>query len=459
MSTPSRAPLPGDLARQLRKFKIAAGLDAGGWWLAGGLSVAGGLILVLKATGYHHFCPPAWILAGLLPLLLLIAWLGRQSPYARADVAAWLDLKNGCGGRLIQWAEHPDSSAAPALNMEAGLSLMPLARRLALPAFFLLACLLAPGAGWESEVSSRLLNHRAQQVRSRLEALQAAQILPPRTVEALAQQIERAGQSALSPEMAAEALDQAQQELERQLLRQAEELQKSLYAAARAAESGEAPTAAELAQALAALPDESLWPEELKKALAELGQHAGCQPGQKPGEAAARLAGLDAKSLKKLAQTLAQLHERRLSACAGCRDCLTNAALRRQLESLLTAGKCSNGLNSRAQTACQQPACQQPGVGDVTRGRGDAPLGFGRESSAEGVKFTPRTLPASPEGFIPGVPVAQTRISGGQPPPEFSLPARSGVQLGPTGGGELSGAALGPSRRAVAARYFAEKKP
>lgn len=487
------------IARARQTFRTAFGLNVAAVWLAWWMVGAGALILALKATGYHVFFQPSYVFLSVAPVGVVVLIRTLFCGFTDTDVAAWLDLKNACGGRLIDLLQRDhlageEDAVVQNLSLEAGVSLFPFLRRVGMPAVFFGAALWMPGAHRETTVSTAYLVSRVAQVRQQIDLVKSCDVLPADMVVALDQQLDRTmAQAGRSPEAAAEAIDKVQQTLEQSILEQAQSIQKGMEAAEQVAQSEmdqealDNPALAEsLSMALKAMPDMAELPPEMRRMLEDLMKKMDCSSCRQLAEKLpANLAQLDPETLRRLAEKMAASQGQRLQDFAAMQEFLTDAQLKQLLEEMMTNGKASQGLSeetlaglrgmsgdsgmsgmpgsgsgsSGSGSSASAAGGGPPGRGGVSRGRGDADLTFGRESNGKDMAFKPKVIKTE-GGSIPGVTVAKTRMTATDiPPVEFQQTGRSGVVVGATTGGDMMGAALGPSRRKVAARYFSEEKP
>ena len=95
----------------------------------------------------------------------------------------------------------------------------------------------------------------------------------------------------------------------------------------------------------------------------------------------------------------------------------------------------------------------RPGQGGINRGRGDAPISFGDESDAQGVKFQEVVLPpgtlADPEHRV-----LKLTSKAPQVDPGAAAGRRGGRVQGPAAGGATWNRRLRPRHRGVVKKYF-----
>ena len=396
--------------------------------------------------------------------------------YSSAYAVAWLDLHNHSGGGII--AGDPQALASAKIKPSA--TLWHLAKKLLFPVCFLCAVLLTPahegvdvvsGAGVEKGIVA--FERKAQQ------AEEAGVIAKPDAEELRRQARQLRDLAENNPEAAAEALASLPGRMEsaaaRRLDRGADALEKTL-AALREMESGttagdvqdavgevgSSESMVDMYQALEELVKGEGGLDNLSPELREALDAALCEGGAcKMGDPSGRNAESPAPSreaLRKMAQALsesgmqqveaASLSETGEAVSGGDAGAEGGAGERiRSLSEELSGGS----------AAAVVAGGMRPGAGGVSRGPGDAPLFFGDESDAAGVRFEHKGLPNA-DAASPGVLLERERaaIPEDMAPEEFRMPSPTGAAgTGAVHAGN-GAASLGPERARAAERYFRE---
>jgi polyhydroxyalkanoate synthesis regulator phasin len=416
-------------ARELaRRLQWACAMRAAVWWSSLALLVWGSAIVVARLVW------PAssdWLLiglAGVLAAAVIGAWNGMRRVPDEASLLAWLDAENACGGLLMSRLEVSLDGWHAEIHGEQ----LPKVAWKKRPALALLAVSLAyVGVGlWLPQrflqlhgTPSRAAERQIERLEQQLQKLHDLGLVDtPRYDELRAelQQIRRNSDS-YEPGKSHEALDhleRALQQLAQQGVQKWAEQREQLQEARNLAEalkeltqSGELkPEQSKLAsQALQQLLQQSLNAARANETAKELQdlleQHKDGSPftNEELAELAEKLKELldgEALDLDELAELglldpelLRKLKDlpfrpvdlEWIKACLekceeGEGDCDAE-----ELLLLLCRGK-----NRAGQSPVNGDG--PPGVGGINRGRGDAPLTFGKPSSAEGVQLKPEAL-------------------------------------------------------------------
>jgi hypothetical protein len=425
------------------RFNAAVVLDTVTRWTAAWMVAAAVCVLALKVSGGLLGIQPWHVLATGAAVLAAAVAVAARRRYDEDAVAALLDLKGRHGGRVIA-AAGGRGAAPPDVGVSASIRILPLAGRVAVPLVLVAASLVVPwsvraGAGVDDEAIGR----RARVVQHRIEKARRMGVIERERALELMERLSQAQRNAgVSPEAAAEAVDEVQSELDRGILEAAESGRTGRLAAQELADHagsrGEASTQdldETLAQALEGVAAEDL-PPELRNALDDA---AGRTPPSAGGEAGA--GELDPETLKELGEALEKMQTRKLQDIGKASELVKDPSTKCAVCEM--AGGPGDG----------EPSGEGPGQGGVTHGPGDALLAFGDETDTAGARFEP--VPFEPgEGFLPSlVPGAKQGAGSVDAPQEFQ-PARSEFTAVQGEGGLDSGAPLSPYHDDVVSSYF-----
>jgi hypothetical protein len=396
------------LRRLARRLAVGLFLDRWPAWAAVSLLAAGGVVLVCRmffpgaASSLHWL----WLAPLLTAIPVLIVCVARA--YRPEQVVAVADWLGGGHGSLLTLLEHPDPAwadsavierasrfALPRLRPWRKLALVPPAAAFLAVAFLLPQRLPAAGS------SAALADDIAADLTATVVALKQEQLITPADEEKLEEQIERIRRDAekrvdASAWEAADALREqvvADLSAKQDAVKWAEQSLSRLAAAAQAGGAGDSRAAAHAA--------------ELSKALEKLAQSG--MLGSLSPELQALLKqaalGKGTGSLDKLTAALAEQLAAANSKMAGL------AALGKEFGRFNPA---EFPLEGRS-----QDGDGNPGRGGVNRGRGDAPLTYGKESQPVD-RFKAEPLPPgaarSPDDWapivtLPGTPQESARLS------------------------------------------------
>lgn len=425
-------------------------------------------LLVRKILPVPEFLSPA-VLA-FAALCVLAVWLaadlvGRRRWFDREYAAAWLDLRNNAGGKIISGCAD-----APLPRTLPGLSARHAARRLAWPVVFVAVAALTPAPDPNRNVSGASLERQIAQMERDVEEAAVAEALPPPDVRELRRQLEQVRDLALrNPEAAAEALASIPSRLEdartARLERAADAMEMAAAAGWRGLEEGGAQSVGTSADFEAAM-------ERLRGTLDALAEQEG--GGGAMDENLARAAAM----AERIAAS-GTAGERR----AGMGGTLSDDRMESILEAMRKYGDnvsdaersapgrggrspSREGALSRLETASEaldrlresgEAVAGQPGMGGVNRGRGDAPLVFGGQSEKDGLKTDYRPLTKSGEASEPSdMTLRRERAlpDDALPPEEFREPRRSAVDVPERVHAGRGGAVAGPARERAVRRYY-----
>jgi hypothetical protein len=434
-------------------------------FLAGWGFLWGTVVLALRAT--LHLAPLS-LLWGLttLPLALVPAvFLALRRLPSRSAIRALLDQHSHCGGLLMaaedvplgQWREELPTLAAPRLRWRGAKAWGLLGGSVG---FVLLSFLLPQGLanlGFDSRLE---VDREVKRLKEQVDVLKEETVLQPQRAEDLKKKLDqlRREASGKEPVKTLEALDHVQEVVKKSASEAAESAAKKNEELARAEtmadllrkkKKGSKRDSKELAKAMKELA--TLTRKAADKADS-LQRHL-----DKETLDALNDGTLDAEGLQKLADAL-RGHKGDLSRKltklhkAGLID-------RETLERCEKCGKCDGeGLAAYLKEKGGDPTvialCEKGGEGAPTRGPGEAPLTFKKESTEEGVKYKEQALPpaalaALKDSKISGISKGTPQIGKG------GGPAGAGALAGSkAGGGSASTAIVLPRHRGVVERYF-----
>lgn len=467
----------------LKMFPAAIGLDRG-QLLVGGAAV----LVVLTVADY---------------LLQL------RRPFTVEYARAWLDWKNEAGGVILSGGNVLPHRVTPSLTLR------PLLRSLVLPLLFVVAALLVPERRPEEHLSGAGLERQVAALEDEL-AARRDELSPP-DAEQLERQMEQLRELAeRNPEAAAEALSALEKRLAEaeamrlnrlaEALERAAELGEALQTPANGEASGAAPGSAaaqavekaeQLREALEQLIEgegglenmpesfQQAWTQMTESESGTASEH-GEERGEQGGKETTGKQGQPGSPQSGASQTGGAMREGSVS----------DEQLEKMLQALESmAGKSGGNLpaddkgagemgssgtdvsapdpGSAAETArgrleaasaalerlrdgmSQTAAMGEPGEGGVDRGRGDAPLLFGRPSryGELGVEYAP--LPPGDSGDS-NMLLKRERMRPNEklPPEEFRQPWSSGVDAPAEVRAGQGAAELGPASRRAAEHYF-----
>lgn len=366
-------PLTGDAALRRLGRRLALGLYLDVWpnWAAGGLVLAGAVTVVCRVffPGASPFVPWLW----LVPIVAaapacLIAW---RRAYRAADVVALADSLTGGSGTLVAMFETGDAAWRDSRLVAAVSTVrLPRLRPWRRMAVLLPAAAFMAAAFWTPQrvppgPATPLANEIASRLEATLAELKQEQLVTPAEEQRLDEEIERLRRSAERRVDAGswEAADALRDRMaagvaeKQNALEWAEETLARYEAASKGAAAGDRAAAGALAA-------------ELTKAIEQLSKQGLLRGAPEAVQQLLRGGKLpsDAASLKALMASLS----------THLRDAKGKVA------GLSQMGKAPGRLDPSEFPLASGPepnTTGRPGNGDVTRGRGDAALTWGKESA------------------------------------------------------------------------------
>jgi hypothetical protein len=428
------------ISRHLRRLRVGQFLERAGEWLAGLLIALGMAVLLTRRLAPSLWPDVLWLAAAIVPALATAWWLSRLQAFTRAESVALLDRSLGSGGLLMTLTETPDDEwhrRLPQLESRWRESLPRVWPRrfascVALPLAFAIGVCFVPLRKIESHQLPPPVTasqHAAQRLEELLAAVQQAEVLEEDEEETLSEEIhklvEETKRTPLTHEKW-ETVDALEQRLRTELTRaqlQADKLSSAARLLAMAAAGEGPPLTEEQLQEL----EEELLETLLEQAASSEGAASAAGSGSL-SELMSRLSKGGARpSLPRDPQAREQLLEelqRHLDA-----EQLKLADLRK-----LCQGECKGGQCSQCAGQCNGPGmlcgscqanCNRPGRGGATRGRADAELTWGEESTEQGVKFKETALPPGfledPKEEIVGVRLSAPKVDAAESAPAGAL--------------------------------------
>ncbi len=416
-----------------------------------------GLVNIICKANYTELPEKYTLLSLVLPFFVTFL-LCLKHFYSKEYLAAWLDLHNQAGGRIIS-GEIDDFTVKP------GISLMPFLKAVVIPLAFFAGSLAVPVSVLSTQDSSgEGVNQKVNSLKRELENKDLSDTLGKEKVDDLMKQLEKLKQiGRKSPEAAATGLDAVRKDAEKNIFQQmkssSDALNKLMEMAKEQEKNGklnnrQASEMKEMLSKLAGKEGSKLSPE-MQKALQDMLKKLGAKDlnalSKLPPNALNKLSSAE---LKKLMQAMKK------SFCKNCNNAgksmslmsqqQMRLAMQQMLKSLpkLSAQKMADG---KLVSGMQQPS-GAPGTDDMG---GESPLTVGDKSDPSSARFKSTIIPPGQE-FMPGMTVGQERLtpSGKLTPDEFRQINRSGVVVNDKIVAGSDTATLGPRRAKAAQNYF-----
>jgi len=434
---------------------------------------AGSFFVTYKAMAIEDpltsYAPGAVTLAVVpVSFLIMLAMTSVPRLFGDRDAAVLYDVATGgtglalsiaeCGGCDDTWDDRlaEDDEELARAGLPVRLRLRDIVRPLGVPLLFLLGAIVVPGRKPETKRPDFALRRAVSEAKDAAEALAEAEFLEPEELEAVREELERIEERENESDTAAwEAVDAVDERIASRVQSAADALAWTM----------------EAAEALSETPTDTVSREELEAALSRLaetgaltdvarqlggGAGGGMSLPSDPGELARALRQLD-DSLCKSAGKLCK-------SASGCRGSSAQQALRDLAEYVDSRMSNRPGMpdlylaEGDGQGQCQgegPPGGNRPGTGGINRGRGDAPMLWGKPTEEEGAAFTSHELP---QGEID--PAHSTTVAVRYATPEVTgdrAGGASGAAAGEGVGEASGGTRLSPARREIVKRYFSEQ--
>lgn len=436
------------------------------------LCVLGVVILGVKLLAPSLWPHVLWTSAAAVPLAGWAWWQSRREVWSRREVIARLDSELGTGGLLMTLTDRAVlGSDSPETSPGAWAARLPVDRAqwwtaiprlwperflkvIAGPAVFAFATLLVPLR--QLPVVQATPNAVARQATSQLEELlkevEERPVLEEEEKQQLEDELGKLVEETESKPLTHETWEvvDALRERLRVRLEQAEALSQLAQQTAGALESGENANGKPLTK-----DERDQLEQQLEETLQKLGEKQSASASQagegkpgssdiikrlmKRGNGKPKLSSDPAERKKELDE----LKEHLKSECEKLGKC---------------RGKCSGG-KCNGEGECEgNGACQgnKPGKGGITRGRGDAELTWGEESSLDGTKFKETVLPP---GFneSPKDEVVRVDLTAPKTEDTEASAKTGGRDQGPASGRAAWNRSLSPRHRDVVRKYFETK--
>lgn len=466
------------IARCWRRLRFGQFLSSAADWLAVYLFVLGSVVLIAKLAVPQLWPHVLWFALGAVPVACVAWWISGRELFSRTESVALLDNRLQAGGLLMTLCEAPDDEWEERLPQLESLwktslpQIRPVrfARQMAGPFVFVIAACLVPLR--EIEAAPTLRNTAGEQATSQLQELltelEQSDILDEEEKQELEEEIEKLVNETKETPLTHEkweTVDALQERMRMRVETTAAELATAQQALAALKLAAESDLSSLSLDSFETLSKDVL---EILKKMAENGAFDDTQrdlsdqlqrlikkgDGQfqlpkDPAELAELLNELDG-FLQSESQKLSELRSKcKGGRCQGCPECEAGCACTGPTDAACTCLNCPKG-------ACAGGMCQGggiPGSGGISRGRGDADLTWGDESTEENVKFKETVLPPGmldkPRDEVVGVTVAAPETDVAESAPRSA--ARNSTAAS---GDETWKSTLRPRHRNVVRKYF-----
>jgi hypothetical protein len=471
------------IARCWKRLRFGQFLTSAADWLAVYLFVLGSAVLITKLAMPEFWPNVLWLVAGAVPVAVAAWWISGRELFSRTESVALLDNRLEAGGLLMTLCEAPDElweERLPQLETLWKTSLpqyrpVRFARQMAGPFVFMLAACLVPLR--DVDAAPTLKNTAGEQATSQLQELltelEKSDVLEEEEKQELedeiAKLVEETKDTPLTHEKW-ETVDALQERMRMRVETTAAELvtaQQSLAALKNAADGDFAKLSIEsmdmlskdVLEMMQKMADKGAFdnvPKNLKDQLQRLMKSSAgngkFQLPKDPKELSELLDSLDG-FLQNESKKLSELRSKcKGGNCKGCPGCEAGCKCSGPGDVVCTCPNCPNSGGQCAGGA--------PGSGGISRGRGDADLTWGDESSLENTKFKESVLPPGmldkPRDEVVGITIAAPETDVAGPAPRSAARAATAAS-----GDETWKGTVRPRHRSVVKRYFdkqAEKK-
>ncbi len=469
------------VARCLRRLRFGQFLESASDLLAGALFVFGGVVLIIKLA-LPQFWPHAlWVGVGIVPAIVVGWWLATRRRFTHLEAIAVLDSRLQAGGLLLALSEAPDDEwqrRLPQLEELWKRSLprvrpFSFARRLTLPIVFALAAGLIPAR--EVVAESQPFSTAGQQAASELQDLVAeldeAKLLDEEDEQQLNEEIEKLVEETQKTPLTHEkweTVDALRERLKLRVDTAGVSVDAARSAINRLAEAASADLldldpeqleelrkqAQETMEKLAGSGAFDRMSPELKEQLQRLMKDGKFEMPSDPGERSELLSELD-EFLEQESSRLSELRSKceGQGQCKGCQKCVDGCLCSGPEDVACLCPNCQNGQCSSS----AKDGNGKPGRGGISRGRGDAPLTWGDESTRENTKFKETILPPGsedlPQDQVIGVTVATPDDEAASSAPRSAARGTSAAT-----GDETWRRTIRPRHRSVVRGYFDSAK-
>lgn len=460
------------IARCWQRLRFGQFLTSAADWLAVYLFVLGSAVLISKLAVPQFWPNVLWLVAGAAPVAVAAWWISGRELFSRTESVALLDNRLEAGGLLMTLCEAPDNQweeRLPQLESLWKASLpqyrpVRFAKQMIGPFVFMLAACLVPLR--EIEASPTLKNTAGEQATSQLQELltelEKSDVLDEEEKQELedeiAKLVEETKETPLTHEKW-ETVDALQERMRMRVETTAAELatvRQSLATLKFAADSELSSLSSEAMEQLSQdvlemlqkMADKGAFDgmsKELKDQLQRLMKNGGgkFQLPKDPAELSELLDDLDG-FLQGESQKLSELRSKcKGGKCQGCAGCEAGCKCSGPADVACTCPNCPNG-------SC---AGGNPGSGGISRGRGDADLTWGDESTLENAKFKESVLPPGmldkPRDEVIGLTSAAPETDVAASAPRSAARAATAAS-----GDETWKGTVRPRHRSVVKRYF-----
>ena len=465
------------IARCWTRLRFGQFLTSAADWLAVYLFVLGSAVLITKLAMPEFWPNVLWLVSGAVPVAFAAWWISGRELFSRTESVALLDNRLEAGGLLMTLCETPDElweERLPQLETLWKNSLpqyrpVRFARQMAGPFVFVLAACLVPLR--EVEAAPTLKNTAGEQATSQLQELltelDKSDVLEEEEKQELedeiAKLVEETKETPLTHEKW-ETVDALQERMRMRVETTAAELvtaQQSLAALKSAADGDFAKLSIEslemlskdVLETLQKMADKGAFdnvPKNLKDQLQRLMKNSNgngqIQLPKDPKELSELLNELDG-FLQGESKKLSELRSKcKGGNCKGCPGCEAGCECSGPTDVACTCPNCPNA-------GGQCGGGGMPGSGGISRGRGDADLTWGDESTLENTKFKESVLPPGmldkPRDEVVGITIASPETDVANSAPRSAARAATAAS-----GDEAWKGTVRPRHRSVVKRYF-----
>jgi hypothetical protein len=465
------------ITRCWQRLRFGQFLTSAADWLAVYLFVLGSAVLITKLAVPHFWPNVLWLVAGAAPVAVAAWWISGRELFSRTESVALLDNRLEAGGLLMTLCEAPDDQweeRLPQLETLWKASLpqyrpVRFARQMAGPFVFVLAACLVPLR--EVEAAPTLKNTAGEQATSQLQELltelEKSDVLEEEEKQELEDEIARLVEETKDTPLTHEkweTVDALQERMRMRVETTAAELatvRQSLATLKFATDSELSSLSSEAMEQLSKdvlemlqkMADKGAFDgmsKELKDQLQRLMKKGGgkFQLPKDPTELSELLDELDG-FLQGESQKLSELRSKcKGGKCQGCAECEAGCACTGPTDAACVCPNCPKG-------SCAGGNCKSgiPGSGGINRGRGDADLTWGDESTLENTKFKESVLPPGmldkPRDEVIGLTSAAPETDVAASAPRSAARAATAAS-----GDETWKGTVRPRHRSVVKRYF-----
>jgi len=464
------------IARCWRRLRFGQFLKTAADWLVIYLFALGTAVLLVKLAVPGLWPHTLWLSAGVVPVAAAAWWWSGRERFSRTESIALLDSRLGAGGLLMTLTEAPDEEWQARLPQMDSLwqrslpRLVPVrfARQVVLPVAFLIGACLIPLRPTEAQAAPRGFagQQAAAELQELLEELDEAAVLEEEEKEKLKDEIQKLineNQDVPLTHEKWETVDALQERMRMRLDVSSATLSSTMSALSALRELTDGELLEMSADALEKLDKDLLEqlqklanqgalqnaPAALREQLQRLMKNGQLQLPKDPGDKSELLSELD-DFLQGESKKLSDLRSKcKGGKCQSCQPCEAGCACSDPTDAACLCANCKRG-------QCSGGKCQSgssPGNGSINRGRGDAELTWGDDSSLENTKFKETILPRGgqdqPVDQVIGVTVST-------PDDELApVGPRSAARGATTAtGDETWSSTVRPRHRSVVRKYF-----